>query len=50
MSVPGLARRATVADIMNGAEQELESETGSGGTLIRKMLIKDYPVFVRLTS
>ena len=46
---PGVqARRATVADIMNGTEQELEMEKNGADTVLKGMLVKDYPVFVTL--
>jgi hypothetical protein len=46
---PGLqARQATVADIMNGTQQDLETEESATGTVLKGMLIKDYPVFVSI--
>jgi hypothetical protein len=46
---PGVkARRATVADIMNGTEQELEVGGNGKETVLRGMLVKDYPVFVKV--
>jgi hypothetical protein len=46
---PGLqARRATVTDIMNGSQQELEMEKKGADTVLKDMLVKDYPVFVTL--
>ena len=43
------ARRAVVADIMNGTEQELDAETRGGDTVIKGMRIKDYPVFITVS-
>ena len=42
------ARRATVADIMNGTEQELEVGGNGAETVLKGMLVKDYPVFVTI--
>ena len=48
---PGVqARRATVADIMNGTEQELDVEGNGADTVLKGMLIKDYPVFVTISQ
>jgi hypothetical protein len=41
-------RRATVADIMNGTEQELEVRGNGAETVLEGMLVKDYPVFVTI--
>ena len=42
------AKRATVADIMNGTEQDLELEASATGAVVRGVFVKDYPVFIRL--
>ena len=48
---PGVhASRATVADIMNGTEQELEVAGNGADTVLKGMLMKDYPVFVTVQS
>jgi hypothetical protein len=48
---PGVrARRATVADIMNGTEQELDIAHKGGDTVLERMLIKDYPIFVTVSE
>ncbi len=48
---PGVrAKRATVADIMNGTEQELDVETNGADTALKGMRIKDYPVFVTISQ
>ena len=48
---PGVkASRAAVKDIMNGTEQELDFSTNSAGTVLKGMLIKDYPVFVTISQ
>ena len=47
---PGVqAKRATVADIMNGTEQELDLAMNGSDTVLKGMLIKDYPVFVTIS-
>lgn len=49
VTLPGLeAKRATVYDIFNGTEQELNFTCEDGVTSLKGMLIKDYPTFVRL--
>ena len=50
ITFPGTqARQARVQDIMNGTEQELDLATSGSDTIIKGMVIKDYPVFVRLS-
>jgi len=44
------ARRAWAVDVMNGTEQELDVGRGDRGALLAGMLIKDYPVFIRLAT
>jgi hypothetical protein len=47
IAFPGIqARRATVIDIMNGTEQELETVRNGAETVLKAMLVKDYPAFV----
>jgi hypothetical protein len=41
-------KRARVVDIMNGTEQELGFAAEGDGTVLRGMLIKDYPIFVKI--
>ena len=51
MVFPGVqARRARVADIMNGTEQELEIAGTGTDTVLKGMLIKDFPVFVTISG
>jgi hypothetical protein len=46
---PGVqASRASVTDIMNGTEQELEVGGHGADTVLKGMLVKDYPVFVTI--
>jgi len=47
---PGVkAHRATVLDIMNGTEQELNFSANGGETVLKEMLIKDYPVLITVS-
>ena len=47
---PGVqGKRATVVDIMNGTEQELDFAAEGGRTVLRGMPIKDYPIFVKIS-
>jgi hypothetical protein len=48
---PGVqARQATVTDIMNGTEQELNVRGNGADTVLKGMRIKDYPVFVTISQ
>jgi hypothetical protein len=50
VTLPGVpAGRAWVIDIMNGTEQELNVTREGNETVLKGMLIKDYPTFVRLS-
>jgi hypothetical protein len=49
ITLPGFgAKRAWVIDVFNGTEQELNVTPSGADTMLRGMLIKDYPVFVRM--
>jgi hypothetical protein len=51
IALPGtVAKHAWVIDIMNGTEQELNIGSHNGSTVIKGMLIKDYPVLMRLAT
>jgi hypothetical protein len=51
LTLPGLrARRAWVLDIFNGTEQELKLAHRGADTIIQELLIKDYPVFIRIAK
>ena len=54
LTFPGVsASRVTGIDVLDGFdgfEQELIVETGSGDLIIRNLLVKDYPIIVRLTD
>jgi len=41
-------REAVGIDVLNGTEQQLRISSEGGETIIRGVLIKDYPVIVRL--
>jgi hypothetical protein len=48
---PGFrARSATAVDIMNGTEQDLDLVVNDRGTVLNRVLIKDYPLFVRVAQ
>ena len=50
ITLPGLrAERAWAVDTMNGTEQEVNLTYRDSDTMLRGMLIKDYPVFIRIT-
>ncbi len=51
ISFPGVrANRAWAVDTMNGTEQRLNLTHCSSDTVLENMLIKDYPVFVRIAQ
>jgi hypothetical protein len=51
LTFPGLsASKVTGVDVLNGFEQELVFETETGDLVIRDLLVKDYPIFVRLEN
>jgi hypothetical protein len=43
------AQKAVGMDVLHGFEQELITEVESGNLVIRNLLIKDYPIIIRLT-
>jgi len=50
ITLPGVrAERAWTVDTMNGTEQELNLTHRGSDTVLSGMLIKDYPVFIRIT-
>ena len=50
LTFPGLSAGKVVgADVLNGFEQELIVQTENGSLVIRDLLIKDYPIILRLT-
>ena len=47
--LPGVrAKKAWAVDSMNGTEQELRITRRGDDTVLANMLLKDYPVFVRV--
>ena len=49
ITLPGVqAKRAWAVDVFNGTEQELDLARRGQDTVLAAMLIKDYPVFVRI--
>ena len=48
---PGLAAGGVVGiDVLRGVEQELVFETDDGDTIVRDLLVKDYPILIRLSD
>ena len=48
---PGLtAKTVTGIDVLHGFEQELVSETDGDSTIVRDLLVKDYPILIRLSD
>ena len=46
---PGLSTEKVIGiDILNGFEQELNTEVENGGLVIRQVLVKDYPIILHL--
>jgi hypothetical protein len=51
IAFPGLAAgSATGIDVLRGFEQELVLETNGEDTIIRDLLVKDYPILIRLSD
>ena len=42
------AQKVVAIDVLNGFEQELITETENGNLVIRNLLVKDYPLILRL--
>ncbi len=42
------AKKAWVMDIFNGTTQELNLARQGNDTVLKEMLVKDYPVFIKL--
>ena len=43
------AQSVTSIDILNSFEQQIETNTENGNLIIRNLLVKDYPIILRLT-
>ncbi|MCZ6675457.1 MAG: right-handed parallel beta-helix repeat-containing protein, partial [Verrucomicrobia bacterium] len=51
LTFPGLsASKVTGVDVLDGFEQEMVFETETGDLVIRNLLVKDYPIIVRLAD
>ena len=51
LTFPDLAAQRVVGiDVLNGFEQELTTETENGDLVIRNLLVKDYPIILRLIN
>lgn len=45
-----VAETVTGIDVLHGFEQELVFETDGDGTIVRDLLVKDYPILIRLSD
>ena len=45
-----IAREVTGIDVLHGFEQELVFETAGEDTIIRDLLVKDYPILIRISD
>ncbi|MFA9402476.1 MAG: hypothetical protein ACERKY_05365 [Anaerolineales bacterium] len=51
LTFPGLSAQDVLGiDVLNGVEQELITETENGDLIIRNLLVKDYPIILRLVD
>jgi len=51
VTFPGLvAQTVTGIDVLSGFEQELISETDGANTIVRDVLVKDYPILIKLSG
>jgi hypothetical protein len=51
LTFSGLSAKNVVGiDVLNGFEQELVTETENGNLVIRNLLIKDYPIIIRISQ
>jgi len=51
VTLPGLTpERITGIDVLHGLEQELSSSLQDGGVIIRGLLLRDYPLILKVTS
>jgi len=51
LTFPGLsAQEVTGVDVLNGVEQEMITDVEGGALVIHDLLVKDYPIILRLTS
>ena len=51
LTFPSLSAQKVVGvDVLNGFEQELIIETENDNLVIRNLLVRDYPIIVRLTD
>jgi hypothetical protein len=51
LTIPGASGRETVGiDVFYGFEQELITEIGDDELIIRELLVRDYPIFIRFSA
>ena len=49
LTIPDLSAKKVVGiDVLNGFEQELVTSTEDGNLVIRNLLVRDYPIILRL--
>jgi len=50
IALPGTdVKRAWVIDVFNGTEQELNLDAANGAAVLKGILVKDYPVLIKLS-
>ena len=51
VTIPGVSESDVIGiDIMNGLEQELITEMENGNLVINNLLVKDYPIIIKLNG
>jgi hypothetical protein len=51
LTFPGLSAKKVIGiDVLNGFEQELVTKPENGNLVIRNLLIKDYPIIIRISQ
>jgi hypothetical protein len=51
LTLPGISAQEVIGiDVLNGLEQELITDIQDGNLVIRNLLVKDYPVILRVTD
>jgi hypothetical protein len=49
--LPGQTTKHVIGvDVLNGFEQQLATSNENGDLVVRNLLIKDYPIIIRLTD
>ena len=51
VTIPDVSESDVIGiDLMNGLKQELDTETENGNLVIRNLLVKDYPIIIKLSG